>query len=94
MSNRLGSFDEVIFSYHPDPEEKDKASFRFVRLDQNKNPELNYYGTFDPRKIIFYHSSEKDYPLKNYNSKNQIAQLLIFYDVFINTCQGGFVNII
>jgi len=68
-SNGLGSFDEVIFPYPANPERQDKVSFCFAKPDEHKNPELNYPSTIDPLKILFDHSCEKVYPLKNQSAK-------------------------
>jgi len=69
ISNGLESFDEVIFPYPANPERQDKVSFCFAKPDEHKNPELNYPSTIDPLKILFDHSCEKVYPLKNQSAK-------------------------
>ena len=69
ISNSLGSFDEVIFPYRASPEKNNNPSFRFAKPDKNKNLELNYPNTIDPLKILFDHSCEKVYPLKNQSAK-------------------------
>jgi len=76
ISNSLGSFDEVIFPYRASPEKNNNPSFRFAKPDKNKNPELDYYRTFDPRKILFNLPSQKVYLLKNQSAKRLIPGVI------------------
>jgi hypothetical protein len=90
-SNGLGSFDEVIVHYRA-RSDYGKSAFHFLRFEENKIPSLNFFRNVDPLKILSYFSRENVYLLKKYNSKNQIAQLLFFCRVLINTGQDELLN--
>lgn len=63
INNGLGNFSEVILPYRARSDDDKQPAFHFQRLDKNKNPELNYYRSIDPLKILFYLFREKVYPI-------------------------------
>jgi len=93
VNNGLGNFNEVIVPYRARSDDE-KLTFHCLRSEENKIPSLNLFRTMKPLKILFYFSSENVYSLKNYSSKNQIAQLLFFCRVLINTGQDELLNYI
>jgi formate hydrogenlyase subunit 6/NADH:ubiquinone oxidoreductase subunit I len=63
VNNGLGNFSEVIVPYRARSDDE-KPKFHFLRLEESKSPNLNFFRTIDPLKILFYLTREKVYPLK------------------------------
>jgi hypothetical protein len=71
VNNGLGNFNEVIVPYRARSDDE-KSAFHFQRFEESKSPNVNFFRTVDPLKILLYLSCEKIYPLKNYNAKRII----------------------
>ena len=63
VNNGLGNFNEVIVPYRARSDDEIPA-FHFQRFEESKSPNLNFFRTVDPLKILFYLTREKVYPLK------------------------------
>ncbi len=73
IHSSLGSFSEVIAPYRARSDDGSNPTIHFQLLDKNKIPDLNYYRSVDPAKVLFYLSREKVYPIKNNNIKRVIV---------------------
>lgn len=63
VNNGLGNFSEVIVPYRTRSDDE-KPAFHFLRFEESKSQNLNFFRTVDPLKILFYLTREKVYPLK------------------------------
>ena len=68
VNNGLGNFNEVIVPYRARSDDENTA-FHFQRFEENIIPNLNFFGTIYPTKILFYLPSQKVYLLKNHCAK-------------------------
>jgi len=66
VNSGLGNFSEVIVPYHIRSDDE-KPALHFFRFEESKLPNLNFFRTVDPLKILFYLTREKVYPLGQKN---------------------------
>ncbi|MBS4034667.1 MAG: 4Fe-4S dicluster domain-containing protein [Ignavibacterium sp.] len=72
LNKGFGNYNEVIAPYHARSDDGKQPVFHFHYLDENKKPEINYYRSVGPLKILFYLFREQVYPLKENNKKRII----------------------
>jgi len=72
INNGLGNFNEVIVPYRARSDDE-KPAFHFLRFEESKSLNLNFFRTVDPLKILFYLTREKVYPLKQKNHTRAIV---------------------
>ena len=72
VNNGLGNFSEIIVPYRARSDDE-KPAFHFLRFEESKSPNLNFFRTIDPLKILFYLTREKVYPLRQKNHTRAIV---------------------
>jgi len=68
VNNGFVNFNEVIVLYRARSDDENIA-FHIQHFEENKIPNLNFFGTIDPTKILFYLPSQKVYSLINHCAK-------------------------